>query len=78
MQPVTKYPVTSLEGMQVGHMLTMNYQTPRQRAVTVVDTWRDHQNIRWIEIADRDDVRQAIAENELTEYDIKSVNNYGK
>ena len=78
MEPVTKYPVTSTEGMKVGHMLTMNYKTPRERAVTITAIWYDKDKVKWIEIADRDNVKTAFNENELDNYDIKSVNNYGK
>lgn len=76
MRQVVKHPVTSLNGVQVGHMLTCNYQKPSQHAVTVTQTGETDWGTRWIEIVDKDAVYQIIKETELGDWDLSSVNNY--
>jgi hypothetical protein len=76
MKTIEKYPVTSFRKVRVGNMLTMNYDTKTQHAVTVTQTGSTDWGTYWAELTDRRGVSIIVKDTDLDKFDLKAVNKY--
>lgn len=76
METVQKHPVKSFRTARVGQMLTMNYATDTQYAVTITQTGSTDWGTYWAELTDRRGVSIIVKDTDLDKFDLKAVKKY--
>jgi hypothetical protein len=76
MKTIEKHDVNSFRRARVGQMMTMNYATKTQHALTITQTGVTDWGTYWAELTDRRGVSIIIKDTDLDKFDLKAVKKY--
>jgi hypothetical protein len=76
MKTIEKHDVQSFRNARVGQMMTLNYATKNQYAVTITATGTFDNGTYWAELTDRRGTSIFVDDNDLGRLDLKAVKRY--